>query len=284
MLQVTSISSLVGPSVVSTGRGRARGSGFVVATDRVAVLRRSVGGDGPRVRIAGSEQTATVVADDPRSGLALLEVRTGPLTPVQFAAPAPELGSNVFALGDPGTGLRITEGRVSAAPLEIRSATGGSLAALEHTAPLPRGTGGGPLLDEDGALVGVNVLRGDPGFILALATSVVQPSVERMLAGGPQRTRLGVAVAPAPVAARLRRAVGLPEHDGVLVRDVEPGSLAEAAGVRTGDLLVRLGGTDLAAVPDLLDALETAGPSTPLELLRGAEELTLKLEPRGSDR
>lgn len=225
-----------------------------------------------------------MVADDPRTGLALLEVPTGALTPVRFAPTVPELGATVFALGDPGTGLRVTDGRISAEPLEIRSATGGALAALEHTAPLPRGTGGGPLLDSDGALIGVNVLRGDPGFILALSLTVVQPSIERMLAGGRRGARLGVAVAPPHVAARLRRAVGLAERDGVLVRDVEPGSLAEAAGVRTGDLLVRLGGSELAAVPDLLDALETAGPGTPLELLRGAEELTVSLGPAADDR
>jgi serine protease Do len=239
------------------------------------VLRRGLNGEGPRVLLAGSERDATVFAEDPRSGLALLEVATDGLEPVRFAAERPVVGATVFALGDPGTGLRVTEGRIAAAPLEIRAATGRTLEAFEHTAPLPRGTGGGPLIDADGGLVGVNILRGDPGFIVALAVTVARASIERMLAGQPRQTKLGVAVAPPQVAARLRRAVGLPERDGLLVRDVEHGSAAESAGVRAGDLLVRLGDAELGTIPQLLDALEAAGPDARLDLLRGADELSL---------
>ena len=194
----------------------------------------------------------------------------------------------MFALGDPGTGLRVTEGRVSAAALQIRSHTGRSLAAIEHTAPLPRGSGGGPLLDSTGAVVGINVLRGDPGFILGLAGSVAQQAIERMLSGTPQPARLGVAVAPPRVAMRLRAAVGLPEREGVLVRDVESGVgdvvLAEVArrlrgAIRAGDLLVALGDVELDGIGRLHDALELASSATTttLDVVRGVDQLRLEL-------
>jgi len=279
MLQVTSISEQVGPAVVHVGRGRRRGSGFVVARDRVTVLTRSLGGDTVRVGIGGEELDGSVIAADLRAGLSLLGVPTGEISVPSWSADAPKLGDAVFALGDPGTGLRVTEGRVSAAALQIRSHTGRSLAAIEHTAPLSRGSGGGPLLDSTGAVVGINVLRGDPGFILGLAGSVAQQAIERMLSGTPQPARLGVAVAPPRVAMRLRAAVGLPEREGVLVRDVESGSAAARAGVRAGDLLVALGDVELDGIGRLHDALELASSATTttLDVVRGVDQLRLEL-------
>jgi len=277
-LQVTSLYRASVGSIITIGHGRRRGSGFVVGPDRVAVLRRSLGGERAfRIALDGSDHSATLIAEDPGSGLAIVEAPTGSGPVVRFAAAPAEVGQAVVALGDPGTGLRATEGRISAAPLAIRSVTGRSLEALEHTAPLPRGTGGGPLLDGEGALVGVNVVRGDPGFIIAIASTVAQLSIEQMLSGAPPRSRLGVALAPPAVAVRLRRAVGLPDRDGLLVRDVEDGSAADAAGVRAGDLLVRLGDADLREIEHVHDALASAGPTASLQLIRGTEDLTLEL-------
>ncbi len=78
------------------------------------------------------------------------------------------------------------------------------------------------------------------------------------LAAGRSVTRrtLGVALAPAHVAARLRRAVGLPERDGLLVRGVEDGSPAARAGLVQGDLIVGVAGGAVAAVDELLDVLD----------------------------
>ena len=74
-----------------------------------------------------------------------------------------------------------------------------------------------------------------------------------------ERPHLGIAVAPAHVARRLRRSVGLPERDGVLVRGVEEGTPAEAAGILEGDLLVAAGGRPIADIDDLHDVLGDAG-------------------------
>ncbi|MEW6581133.1 MAG: S1C family serine protease, partial [Actinomycetota bacterium] len=267
---------------MSLGRGARRGCGLVVAPDRVAVLARSLMGDDVEVRLAGGTRNGILAGVDRSVGIAVLDVPTGDAAPIRWADAPPAIGQRVVALGDPGgTGLRATEGRVSADPLMIRGRSGRRLEVVEHTAPLPRGTGGGPLLDEDGAVLGVNALRGDPGFILALTASVVRPAVEGVLEGRVRPRRIGVALAPPHAARRMRRAVGLPDRDGLLIRDVEDGGPAQRAGLRAGDLLVRAGATDLTSVDDLVRELD-AGPDgapLPVRFLRGADEHEAEIHP-----
>jgi serine protease Do len=151
--------------------------------------------------------------------------------------------------------------------------------AIEHTAPLPRGSSGGPLVDLDGRLLGINAVRQDGGLILAIAVDrTLRERVDALGRGeAPARLRLGVAIAPPRVARRLRRAVGLPEFDGVLVRAVEEGSAAERAGIERGDLIVGAAGRQIDRVDTLYDALDGARASEQLELtvLRGADERTV---------
>ena len=88
------------------------------------------------------------------------------------------------------------------------------------------------------------------------------------------RPRLGLAIAPARVARRLRRAVGLPERDGLLVHGVERDGPAARAGVEKGDLLVRAGDRDLLRLDDLHEALDAvaAGSELRLTAVRGVDE------------
>jgi DNA-binding MarR family transcriptional regulator len=84
--------------------------------------------------------------------------------------------------------------------------------------------------------------------------------------------RLGVAVAPAAVAQRMRRAVGLPERHGILVLRVKRGSAAETAGLARGDLVTSAGDADVHTIGDLHRALAHAGESLKLDVVRGVEE------------
>jgi serine protease Do len=254
----------------------------VVASDRIIAMAHSLTGPRVELRTSGGIVEGTVERCDRAVGISLITAPTGEVAPIKWAERPPQLGDVVFALGDPGTGLRITEGRVSAESLSLRGRTGHLLEGVEHTAPLPRGSAGGPLVDTDGAVVGLNVLRTDPGFLFAVGTAAVRQAVERLLAGGPEPVRLGVAVAPPRVARKLRRAVGLPERDGLLVRGVEADSVAARAGVQRGDLIVGLGDTEIASVDTLFAALETTGPEpTALRLVRGADDLEVAVDLRG---
>jgi serine protease Do len=149
--------------------------------------------------------------------------------------------------------------------------------SLEHTAPLARGSSGSPVVDVTGRLVGLNTARLGEGFYLALpADADLRERVDALLRGeSPRRLLLGVGVARADDAAKLRASVGLPERNGLLVRTVEPDSPAARAGVSVGDLLTTAGERELVTVDDLHEALDAARATGRLELhlVRGADEM-----------
>jgi serine protease Do len=283
---VAETAARVGPAVVGIGRGWGRGSGVVIAPGQVLTVAHVLRGDEVAVAIGGEVMEGRVLGADPDLNVALLAVDTGDVDPVAWADERPEPGAPVFALADPGgRGLRTTFGMVSATGRGFRGPRGRRVTgSIEHTAPLPRGSSGGPLVDSDGRLLGLNAVRRDGGFILALpADAALRRRVEELARGEVgERPRLGVALAPPRVARRLRSAVGLPERDGLLVRAVVDGSPAAAAGLERGDLLVRAGDRELASMDDLFDALDAAGDTLSLVVVRGTEERELRVPFRRS--
>ncbi len=282
-----------GESVVGVGRGWRVATGAVVAPGRVLTAAHRVG-EGSEVSVAfadGRVEPAEPVGVDRDLGVAVLAVDTGEIAALEWApSDAARVGAPVVALGNPGgRGLRATLGFVAAADRSFRGPQGRRVeGALEHTAPLPKGSSGAPLLDAEGRLLGVNLLRLDGGLIVALGVGGgLRAAVERLASGEQQaRPRLGVAVAPPRVARRMQRAVGLPERDGLLVRAVEDGSPAARAGIERGDLIVAAGGEPTAVVDPLHRALDGAaadGKAVALTLVRGAEERALNVELEGSD-
>jgi serine protease Do len=285
---VRSAAERVGPSVVGLGRGWGRGSGVVIADGSVLTTAHNLRGDEVTVTFAdGRRETGAVAGVDADGDLAVVSVDTGDAEPVEWGAPE-ELaaGSVVLALANPGgRGLRTTLGLVSAVGSRLRGPRGRRIrGTIEHTAPLPRGSSGGPLLDPEGRLVGLNAVRMDGGLIVAIpADSALRERAEGLARGEVSaRPRLGVAIAPAHVARRLRRAVGLPEREGLLVRWVEEGGPADRAGIEKGDLIVAAGGEPVTRVDDLHPLLDAAGDGElVLTLVRGTEEreVTIQLQP-----
>jgi serine protease Do len=275
----------VGPSVVGLGRGWGHGSGVVIGDGHVMTSAHNLRRDEVTITFAdGRRETATVAGVDTDNDLAVLGVDTGDAPPVSWA-PADEslgIGAPVVALANPGgRGLRATLGFVSSGGRSFRGPRGRRIrGAIEHTAPLPRGSSGGPLVDPDGNLLGVNSLRLDGGLILAVPAGAAVKERILGLARGEALSphRLGVAIAPPRVARRLRGAVGLPERDGLLVRAVEDGSPGDEAGIETGDLIVAAAGNPTAGVEALYTALDTvpaAGGDLELTLVRGTDERTV---------
>ena len=290
------VAARVSPAVVRIGGGRpgggpghgrgggrggsfGRGAGIVVGPGLVLTNAHNL--RGPQVTVTftdGRRETGAVAGADIDGDLAVVEVPTGDIEPPEWAEAAAEVGTPVFAVGGSPVGPRVTFGLVSAVGQAFRG-PGGRLVggSLEHTAPLSRGSSGGPVVDTAGRLLGVNTHRLGDGFYLALpAGAELRTRIDRLARGeAPTRRRLGVALVPAPAARHLRRAVGLPERDGVLVRAVEEKSPAEAAGLREGDLLITANGRDLRTPDDLFAALDALadGESLALHLLRGVDEL-----------
>jgi serine protease Do len=283
---VQSVAERVGPSVVGIGRGWGVGSGVVIASGRVLTNAHAVRHDEVGVSFAdGRSETGKVLASDPDLDLAVIEVDTGEAPTIAWEPDGQDLptGRAVFALANPGgRGLRVTPGFISSSSRSFRGPRGRRIAgAIEHTAPLPRGSSGGPLVDGEGRLLGINSVRVDGGLILAVpADTAVRERVDLLSRGERPRTaRLGVAIAPPRVARRLRRAVGLPERDGVLVRAVEDDSPAARAGLERGDLIVAVGGRETGRIDALYEALDAARTSGSLELqiVRGTEDRAVEV-------
>jgi serine protease Do len=278
---VRGAASQVGPSVVGLGRGWGRGSGVVIAEGSVLTTAHNLRGEEVTVTFAdGRRAKGSVAGVDADGDLAVVSVDTGEAAAVEWGEPDTlGFGSAVIALANPGgRGLRATLGLVSSVGSKLRGPRGRRIrGTIEHTAPLPRGSAGGPLVDLSGRLLGLNAVRMDGGLIVAIPADAALRERASGLARGevPVRPRLGVAIAPAHVARRLRGAVGLPERDGLLVRWVEDGGAAASAGIEKGDLIVAADGSPVARVDDLQTRLEATaeGASTvTLTVVRGTEE------------
>jgi serine protease Do len=288
--RISELAEGAGPAVVGLAEGARGGSGVVIGPGRVLTLTRNLRGKDVTVAFAdGRRESAGLLGSDPELGVGLIEVDTAEAPAIAWREPSqtPPIGSPVYALADPaGRGLHVTAGAVASAPQSLRGPRGRMLEGLiEHTAPLPRGSGGGPLLDGDGRLLGLNAVRLAYGLILALPSSGMRERLDDLESGHARAPRrLGVAVVPPRVARRLRAAVGLPERAGVLVRGVQDDSPASRAGIERGDLIVSLNGRDVDSLDALFGALDAAPLDQPVALavVRGVEprELTVSLEAR----
>ena len=280
----------VGPAVVGLGRGWGLGTGVVVAAGRVLTNAHNLRGDEATVTFAGGRrETGRVAGVDLDVDLAAIEVDTGDVEPVAWDPEAgpPALGTAVLALANPGgRGLRVTTGFVSSAERRFRGPRGRRIAgAIEHTAPLPRGSSGGSLVDSEGRLLGLNTIRQEGGLILAIpADAGLARRADALWRGEPaQRARLGVAIAPPRVARRLRKAVGLPERDGLLVRAVEDDSPAGRAGVQPGDLVVAVDRRPVEGVDVLYEVLDAGPDQVRLTLVRGEQERDVEVALTGAE-
>jgi serine protease Do len=268
--------------VVGIGQRWGAGSGIVLGEGRVLTNAHNVRGGHVTVTFAdGHTAEGTVAGHDVDGDLAVIEVETGQVPALPWADNAPAVGTPVFALANPGgRGLRVTFGFVSGVDRSFRGPRGVRITgSLEHTAPLLPGSSGGPVVNAAGQLLGINTNRLGEGFYLAIpADEALRGQVDTLARGeSVQPPQLGVAIAPGHVARRLRRAVGLPDADGLLIREVSENSPAARAGLTRGDLIVAAAGQPIRTADDLFGALRAAAPGGTLELtiLRGTDERTV---------
>jgi serine protease Do len=282
---IAGIADKAGASTVGIGNRWRGGSGVVVEAGKVLTNAHNLHGDEVHVFFGdGREAEGKVLGADGDGDLAVVGVDTGKAPAIGWGdGSALSIGSPVVALGNPaGNGLRVTVGYVSGVGRAFRGPRGRRVAgAVEHTAPLLPGSSGGPIVDGDGQLLGINTNRLGSGFYQAIASDAGLRDRVAALGRGeaPKRRRLGVGLAPAHVARQLRRAVGLEERDGLLVRDVEDDSPAAKAGIAEGDLIVAAGGKTVASADDLFEAMGSTPADAPLEVtvLRGSEERTVTI-------
>ena len=271
-----------GPSVAGIGQRWGVGSGIVLGEGRVLTNAHNIRGSQVTVTFAdGRAAEGNVAGHDFDGDLAVIEADTGQAAALPWATAVPAVGTPVFALANPGgRGLRVTFGFVSGIERTFRGPRGRRITgSLEHTAPLLPGSSGGPVLTAAGQLIGINTNRLGEGFYLAIPADEALRGRADALARGEsaESPRLGVAVAPGHVARRLRRAVGLPDSDGLLIREVTEDSPAARAGLAQGDLIVAAAGQPVRTPDDLFDALQAAGAAIELTIVRGTDERAIQV-------
>jgi S1-C subfamily serine protease len=283
--EIQHVAQRVGNSVVGVGQRWGVGSGVVLGNDQVLTNAHNVRGDEISVTFPdGHTATGRVLGLDVDGDIAVVGVETGDLPAIEWATDgAPGIGAPVFALSNPGgRGLRVTLGFITGVERSFRGPRGRHITgSIEHDAPLLPGSSGGPVVSREGRLLGLNTHRLGEGFYLAIpADETLRGRVDALGRGeSKSRARLGIGVAPSDVARGLRRAVGLPDADGLLVRLVEDDSPASRAGLAVGDLITQAAGQPVAGTDDLFKALETASDGViELVILRGADERTVDVQ------
>ncbi len=271
-----------GASVTGIGQRWGVGSGVVLGAGRVLTNAHNVRGSQVTVTFAdGRTAEGNVAGHDIDGDLAVIEADTGQAPALPWATTTPAIGTAVFALANPGgRGLRVTFGFVSGIHPTFRGPRGLRITgSLEHTAPLLPGSSGGPVLDAAGQLLGINTNRLGEGFYLAIPAGEALRRRVDALARGESVTppQLGITITPGHVARRLRRAVGLPDVEGLLIHGVEERSPAGRAGLAPGDLILAAAGQPVRTVDDLTGALQAADDTIELNVLRGTDERSIQV-------
>jgi serine protease Do len=273
-----------GTSVVGIGQRWGAGSGIVIGEGQILTNAHNVRRDQVTVTFAdGRTAEGSVAASDIDADLAVINVDTAGFPALPWASTTPaEIGIPVFALANPGgRGLRVTFGFVSGVERTFRGPRGRRITgSLEHTAPLLPGSSGGPVLNARGELLGINTNRLGEGFYLAIpADEALRGRADALAQGQSEASpQLGVAIAPGYVARRLRRAVGLPDTDGLLIREVVQDSPAAHAALAQGDLIVAAAGHPVRTPDDLFDALQAVrSGAIELGIVRGADERVIQV-------
>jgi S1-C subfamily serine protease len=231
---------------------------------------------------------ASPVGDDPDTDLAVVRVQASDLAPVTFTdSRRLRVGQLVIAIGNPfGFQYTVTAGVVSALGRSLRSSSGRLIDNVIQTdAALNPGNSGGPLVDSQGRVAGVNtaVILPAQGLCFAIPIHTAEFVVPRLIRDGAlRRSFIGLGGHNAQLTRRMVVSLGLPAESGVLVLLVEKGSPAEIAGLAEGDVVIGFAGEPVRDMDDLHRLLTEDRADVParITLLRRGEKLSLQIVPR----
>jgi S1-C subfamily serine protease len=266
------------------------GSGFIFTPDGLVLTNSHVVHEASRIAVTttdGRRMPATLIGDDPASDLAVIRVDEPGLTAATLGdSQRLRVGQIVIAIGAPyGFQSTVTAGVVSALGRSLRSYSGRLIDDVVQTdAALNPGNSGGPLVDSQGRVVGVNTATILPaqGICFAIGINTAKFVASRLLREGRiRRSYIGVSAQTAPIHRRVVRFYDLPRETGALVLSVEENSPARCAGLRDGDIIVSLEGQPVAGVDDLQRLLTEVrvGVNCVFSVLRWTEKLELKIVP-----
>jgi S1-C subfamily serine protease len=271
-------------TVLVNGRHRMPASGIVYATDLVLTADHVVERDEDiSVTLAdGTNVTASIAGRDPGNDLALLRLEKSNTTPADKASQDAKVGQLVIALGRPNLeGIEASMGIVSAIGGPVRTGRGGLLERYLRTDAVPfPGFSGGPLIDTEGRVVGLNTSGLAHGAAITIPAFLAWSDAENLVKYGYiKRGYLGIRSQEVELAVDLQKVLSREQETGLLLVSVEKGSPAESGGLMVGDILVAIEGQAIADHDELMVHLsgESVGKPLAVQLLRGGQPLNISV-------
>jgi S1-C subfamily serine protease len=297
---VVGVADDAGPAVVNievrgkNGERRGSGSGFIFTPDGFVLTNSHVVHGAARIEVTladGRRPDAHLVGEDPETDIAVLRVYAPNLHSVRLGESANvRVGQMAIAIGNPyGFQFSVTAGVVSAVGRSFRSNSGRLIDNVIQTdAALNPGNSGGPLVNSRGEVIGVNtaVILPAQGLCFAIGIDTAKFVAAWLIKEGRfRRSHIGVGGQNVPVHRRVARFFHLGNATGVLAISVSPGSPAEKAGLREGDVIVEFEGQPVPSIDALhkLLTFERIGQRCAMTVIRGAEKLEVSVTPTESD-
>jgi serine protease Do len=258
------------PAVVAVSVRGGSGSGVIVRRDGVVLTNAHVVGNATEVEVGladGRRLPGRVLGRDPSVDVAVVRVAASNLPVAPLAdSDRLEVGQTAIAIGNPiGLERTVTTGIISATN---RSPRGFELGGLIQTdAAINPGNSGGPLVDSQGRVMGINtvIVRGATGLGFAIPINLARDIADQVLATGRiRRTVLGIV--PDDLIPELARLYNLPVREGIIVRQVDPGSPAARAGLQIADIITRIDNQAVATSGDLRRILRSRRPGDRVRL------------------
>ena len=273
-------------TVLVNGRRRIPASGIVFAADLILTADHVVERDEDiSVLLAdGSTEPATIAGRDPGNDLAVLRLQNVNLFPAEKTDQVARVGQLVLSLGRPSSGgIEASWGIISAIGGPARTWRGGMLERYIRTdaVPLP-GFSGGPLIDTEGKVVGLNTSGLTHGAAITIPAVLAWANAESLAKHGYiKRGYLGIRSQQVELSDEMQKALDRQQETGLLLVSVEKNSPAEAGGLLVGDILVGVEGQPTGDHDDLMVHLggEAVGESLSVQILRGglAKKVSVKI-------
>ncbi|MBP1846142.1 serine protease Do [Rhizobium petrolearium] len=242
-----------------TPHAEALGSGFIITADGYIVTNNHVIDNATSIKVTlddGTELPAKLVGADPKSDLAVIKINAAkPLATVAWGdSDRLNAGDQILAIGNPfGIGTTVTAGIVSARGRDLHSGPYDDFIQID--APINHGNSGGPLVDLQGKVIGINTAiyspnGGSVGVGFAIPSDQAQKVVAKLMKDGSiEHGFIGVQIQP--VTTDVASAIGLGKPEGALVANVSDDTPASRAGIETGDVITALGGQEIKSPRDL---------------------------------
>ncbi len=286
--------AVVHVEVAGVRHGRAAqgtGSGVIVSPDALILTNNHVVDASQAISVSlsdGRKFTARALGRDADTDLAVLRGETGETLPTARLANSKHVrpGQIAIAIGNPlGFQSTVTAGIVSAVGRSLRAQNGRLIGDVIQTdAALNPGNSGGPLASSAGEVIGINtaMILGAQGICFSVAANTALHVLMQILAHGRvRRARIGIVAEQTALPARLTYKTGLTQAGGVRIREVQAASPADHAGLKAGDLLVRLDGEPVTGVDDMFRMLDERriGKVVSATLVRAGKLVEIEVRP-----